>query len=191
MQTGIIMRISLLVSFGLHLIMLFSFKQAFPLYWAAEDLRSYRVELIRPPVEDIDTDNTSATDIAKIEEEEKPPPQSEQDTISLDTEDRRYVTYARIIKERLIRHWRYPPEAKENLIEGRLMVLFTLGKEGNLVHVGILKSSGHDILDTEAGRAINAAAPFPPFPEHVSVKRLNIKASFDYRITARRNSDAP
>ena len=191
MQTGIIMRISLLVSFGLHLILLFSFKQAFPLYWAAEDLRTYNVELIRPPVEDVDTDNTSATDIAKIEEKENPPPLSEQDTISLDTEDKRYVTYAKIIKERLLRHWRYPPEAKENLIEGRLMVLFSLGKEGNLAYVEVLKSSGHDILDTEAGRAIHAAAPFPPFPEHVAVKRLNIKASFDYRITARRNSDAP
>ena len=137
MQTGIIMRISLLVSFGLHLIMLFGFKQAFPLYWAAEDLRTYSVELIRPPVEGIDTDNTSEMDIAKIEEQEKAAPQSEQDTISLDTEDKRYVSYARIIKERLLRHWRYPPEAKENLIEGRLMALFSLDKEGNLVHVEV------------------------------------------------------
>ena len=191
MQTRIIIRISLLVSLGVHLILLFSLGQAFPLYWAATDLRTYQVELIRPPVEGVDTDSPLGTDISKIDEEEKTAPQSEQETISLDTDDRRYVSYARIIKERLLRHWRYPPEAKKNLIEGRLTVLFSLGKDGNLVGVEILEGSGHAILDGEAARAVNAAAPFPSFPEHVAVKRLNIKASFDYRIAAHHKADAP
>ena len=191
MKTGIIMRISLLVSFSLHLIMLFSFRQAFPLYWAPEDLRTYKVELIRPPVEDIDADEHSETEIAKIEEEEKSATQIDQDTISLDTDDKRYATYARIIKERIMRHWKYPPEAKKNLIEGKLTVLFSLSGDGDVVQIGVLERSGHDILDREAGRAISSAAPFPPFPEHIVVKRLNIKATFDYRITARRKTDAP
>lgn len=185
MQTGIIMRISLLVSLILHLIMLFTFQKAFPGYWATEDLRTYRVELLRPPVQDIDTDATSDTDIAKIDGEEKSAPKVEQDTISLDTEDKRYVTYARLVKERIMQQWRYPPEAKENLIEGRLIVLFSLKEDGTVIQISLLKPSGHDILDREAARAISAAVPFPPFPKQVMVKRLNIKATFDYRMTTR------
>jgi TonB family protein len=52
--------------------------------------------------------------------------------------------------------------------------------------IRVAESSGHQILDAEATRAVRSAAPFPPFPNHVTVARLNIKASFDYRIKAKK-----
>ena len=77
-------------------------------------------------------------------------------------------------------------EAKSYLIEGKLMVLFSLVSEGDMVQIKIIEPSGHEILDKEAIRAIRAAAPFPPFPEHIPLRRLNIKASFVYRLTAKK-----
>jgi TonB family protein len=185
-QSWTAMRISLIVSFFFHAITIFALHDAFTLHWALEELRTYRVDLIRPPVEDISPDEISDPDISRIKQEPQPVPILDQDTISLDTKDKRYVTYAKLIKERVRFHWRYPSEALERLLEGKLMVIFSLTRKGDVIQIKLMKNSGHEILDKEAIRAITAAAPFPPFPEHITVSRLNIKASFDYRLTSRK-----
>ena len=66
------------------------------------------------------------------------------------------------------------------------MVMFSLVREGRMTHVKIIETSGHKVLDDEAVRAIRAAAPFPPFPKHITLGRLNIKANFVYRLTTRK-----
>jgi len=180
------MRVSVLLSFFLHALLTFTFKDAFSSFWAQQDLRVYKIELIRPPVEQIDTEREADADLAKSTREEKSPsPEENQDTISLDTTDKRYVDYAKAIKERILSRWKYPREAKDNLIEGKLLVVFSLGRQGEMKEIRIAESSGHEILDAEAARAIQSGAPFPHFPSHITVARLNVKASFDYRIKAK------
>ncbi|MGD9032107.1 MAG: energy transducer TonB [Desulfobacteraceae bacterium] len=188
LQSGAVMRVSLILSFFFHVVAILVLQEAFPLQWPVEDLRTFRVDLIRPPVEDMDPEELSAPDISRTEQEAKPPPSLDQDTISLDTKDERYVTYAKLIKERIGFHWKYPPDALERLLEGKLMVVFSLARKGEVIQVKLMKNSGHEILDREAIRAIKAAAPFPPFPGHVRVSRLNIKASFDYRLTSKKKN---
>jgi TonB family protein len=181
------MRVCVLLSFLLHTLLTFAFRDAFSSLWAREDIRVYTVELIRPPVEESDGKGQGDADLAKSTPEERPrSPEESQDTISLDTTDKRYVSYAGAIKERIFSRWKYPEEAKENLIEGKLLVVFSLGRQGEMKAIRIAESSGHEILDAEAARAIRSGAPFPPFPGNITVARLNIKASFDYRIKAKK-----
>jgi TonB family protein len=116
--------------------------------------------------------------------QKKAQPVEAEDTISLDTKDKRYTSYAKAIKARLIKHWEYPPEARENLIEGKVLIVFSLNRQGHLKEIRILQPSGYDILNREAERAIRSAAPFPPFPGSVTVARLNIKADFAYTLSA-------
>jgi TonB family protein len=184
----LIMRISLLISSLFHLVLLTALQDAFPLFADIEDLRIYTVELIRPPVDEMDREEKGGVDIAKPEADPTPHADETEETISLDTDDKRYVSYAGVIKERLKANWSYPPDARNNLIEGRLLAMFSLSKEGALTRLEISRSSGHEILDREAERAIRSASPFPPFPEHITVGRLNIEASFDYRITTKRKN---
>ncbi len=186
LQSGAVMRVSLILSLFFHAVTILALQEAFPLQWPLEELRTYRVDLIRPPVEDMDAEELSAPDISRTEQGPKPPPSLDQDTISLDTKDERYVTYAKLIKERIGFHWKYPPDALERLLEGKLMVVFSLARKGEVIQIKLMKNSGHEILDKEAIRAINAAAPFPSFPGHIRVSRLNIKASFDYRLTSKK-----
>ena len=181
-----IMKISLIVSSLCHVVLFLALHEVLPLHWQWGELRTYQVELIRPPVKDLDMDKMLEAHIARLQQDQQPVRPVEQDTISLDTKDKRYVTYARIIKEKIMVQWMYPTEAREWLLEGNLMVIFSLTRDGKMIQIKVIKSSGHKILDNEAIRAINTAAPFPPFPEHVTAKRLNIKANFDYRLTARR-----
>jgi TonB family protein len=183
-----ILRICLIVSLVFHAVIVLTLQSAFPTYLTGEDLRTYRVELLRPPVDGMDLAEKPDTDISKPEEQEASKPSSEesQETISLDTDDKRYVTYAQAIKERIAGQWTYPQEARKRKLEGRLVVLFSLDREGALTRFDITKSSGHEVLDAEAERAVRSAAPFPPFPSTVTVSRLNINVSFDYTLAKKK-----
>ena len=185
-QSGAVMRVCLVLSLFFHAVTILALQEAFPLHWAVEELRTYRVDLIRPPIDDIKPEELSPPNVSRTEQDPKPPPLLDQDTISLDTKDERYVTYAKLIKERIGVHWKYPPAALERLLEGKLMVVFSLARKGEVIEIKLMKNSGHEVLDKEAIRAIQAAAPFPPFPGHIRVSRLNIKASFDYRLTSKK-----
>ncbi len=186
MGPGMIMKISLFVSFLLHVFIFLIFQDAFSLQWDGQEVRTYRVELMRPPLEDTKEDEISEPEIERVKEEPKPPTEDSEATISLETQDERYMPYASILKEMISRHWIYPPDARENLLEGKLLVLFSLGKEGNLIQIKINKDSGYEILDQEAVRAIRTAAPFPSFPEHITVSRLHVNTRFEYRLTAKK-----
>ena len=187
-QTEKILRICLIVSLVFHAVIVLTLQNAFPTYLAGEDLRIYRVEFIRPPVDDLDLAEKPDTDISKPEEPAtaQTPSEDSQETISLDTDDKRYVTYAQAIKERIAGQWKYPQEARKKKLEGRLVALFSLNREGTLTRLDITKSSGHEVLDREAERAIRSAAPFPPFPSTVTVSRLNINVSFDYTLSKKK-----
>ena len=187
-QTENILRTCLILSLAFHAVMVLALQNAIPTYLAGEDLRIYRVELLRPPVDDLDLAEKPDTDISKPEEPAASKTSSEetQETISLDTADKRYVTYAQAIKERIAGQWKYPQEARKKRLEGRLVALFSLNKEGALTRMEITRSSGHEVLDREAERAVQSAAPFPPFPSTITVSRLNINVSFDYTLSRKK-----
>ncbi|RLB79839.1 MAG: hypothetical protein DRH15_08350 [Deltaproteobacteria bacterium] len=182
-----IMRLCLIASLTFHVIVLVVVNRAFPIKWAMKPLRIYHVELIRPPVKDMDLDK-DVQGLARLKDTNSKPVIHGEDTISLDTTDKRYVSYAKVIKEALLAQWKYPQEAKENLVEGQTFLVFTLSRDGTLLDLRLLGSSGYKILDEEAMRAVRAAAPFPAFPGSVTVARLHIKANFDYRLAGGGNS---
>jgi TonB family protein len=183
-MSGTVMRICVGISLLFHVLFVWTFQEAFPLQWNMEEVRTYQVELIRPPVDDLDTDDHSTTQMHDLEDEDPTQQSNTQDTISLDTKDERYVSYTTRIKQEIMQLWQYPPQAKLYLIEGNLLALFSLTRDGTMIQVRIIKGSGHEILDEEVVRAIQSAAPFPPFPESIQVHRLNIQAHFDYRLTS-------
>ncbi|MFC1883884.1 energy transducer TonB [Thermodesulfobacteriota bacterium] len=174
------MRVPIIISFIFHAILILGLHKTLDINWFAEPLPVFHVELIRPPVDPLDDKSIAGADLErkKSEEENK----KSEDTISLDTKDKRYVSYAKIIKERLQQNWQYPVKAKENLIEGQVLVIFSLDRNGNLISIKILQPSQFDILNEETQRVIKFSAPFPSFPGSVTVKRLNVKANFAYRL---------
>jgi len=179
------MYVSLTVSFLIHVLLFLSLQKAFPLSWMTESMRTYEVEFLRPPVIDLDKNSGTGAEIGS-EQEKKATSEEDQETISLDTDDRRYISYAKAIKERIAKEWTYPPDAKASLVEGKLRLLFSLSRQGEMNRVRILEHSGSAVLDQEAVRAVRAGSPYPPFPDHVTVGRLNIDASFEYRLTQKK-----
>ncbi|MEW6264869.1 MAG: energy transducer TonB [Thermodesulfobacteriota bacterium] len=114
--------------------------------------------------------------------QEKPGPPPEEETISLESKAPEYVPYLARVKAAIKSHWLFPAQAREKRQIGRLTAVFTLDKTGRLLKIVVEESSGHEILDHAALEAVRGAAPFPPFPDHINLLRLNVRANFDYRI---------
>lgn len=179
-----VLKISFVVSLLCHVGIVLAIQEVFPIPWAFPPVQSYSVEFIRPPVDPSAAEGAAGADLEKIKPFPVKPSDITEDTISLDTSDKRYVSYAGLIKSALLNHWEYPVKARENLIEGKLLILFTLNRAGHLQDVRIMKSSGYAILDNEALKAVRSSAPFAPFPPSVTVARLHVKARFAYRLTS-------
>ena len=182
----VIMRASIIISLVLHAGMFLAVQKVFPINWFTTPLRTYKVELLRMPVDSLEDDEQNGADLARARARQRQDPGETEETISLDTKDKRYSSYAGMIKQRLMRCWSYPKKARENLIEGSVRILFSLDREGQLKNIKILHSSSYNILDSETTRTVRDAAPFPPFPGSVTVAKLNIKADFAYLLTAHR-----
>ncbi len=57
---------------------------------------------------------------------------------------------------------KYPEEAKEEQIQGRVTLQFTIAKDGNVKDVTVAKSSGSKILDDEAVRVVSMSPQWEP-----------------------------
>ncbi len=102
------------------------------------------------------------------------------DPVSLNTRDPIYVSYFTKIKQNIEQQWEYPEAALRYGLQGRLSLEFSIGSSGQLEQLRMTRSSGYQVLDEEALRAIKAAAPFPPIPSWIKPIPLSISASMEY-----------
>ena len=100
--------------------------------------------------------------------------------VSLNTKDPAYVSYFNRIKQVIEQNWEYPELALRYGLQGRLSLEFAIGANGQLEQLRIVRSSGSQLLDDEALRAIKAAAPFAPIPSWIKGNPLSISASMEY-----------
>ncbi|MBF0347821.1 MAG: energy transducer TonB [Magnetococcales bacterium] len=101
-------------------------------------------------------------------------------TLDLNTSKVRYAVYFSHLKEQIEQGWVYPQQAKHLSLSGNLRLKFTIGRDGRLLDLKILRSSGESILDESAMRAVQAAAPFAPFPESWQLEKIHVTTTFEY-----------
>lgn len=123
--------------------------------------------------------------LAKIEEEKREG-EADEETISLDSTDFKYTSYLLGVKSRIEGVWKYPEAAKKSAVQGKGLIGFTIQRDGSLSELKLLTSSGYPVLDEGILKAIRAAAPFNPMADNMSIKRLNVVASFEYNLVIQR-----
>lgn len=104
----------------------------------------------------------------------------EEETVNLNTSKKHYAGYFSKVKERVEQKWNYPNQAKLKKLSGSIKLVFTIGKSGQLLAIKVVKSTGSKLLDTNAMDAVKDAGPFPPFPKDWKLKKLHIRAIFEY-----------
>jgi len=100
--------------------------------------------------------------------------------VNLNTRDPAYISYFNRIKQAIEQNWEYPELALRYGLQGRLSLEFAVDANGQLEQLRIIRSSGSQLLDDEALRAIKAAAPFPPIPTWIKGNPLSISVSMEY-----------
>lgn len=100
--------------------------------------------------------------------------------VSLNTRDPVYASYFDKIKQLIETQWEYPALALRYGLQGRLSLEFTISADGRLDRLRLVRSSGSQLLDDEAVRAVKAASPFPPIPPWVQPNPLSVSASMEY-----------
>lgn len=106
----------------------------------------------------------------------------EGEAIPLDTPEPKFQDYFNQVRERIKSKWIYPYEASSRGIEGELQIEFGIAKGGDLQFIEKRRSSGIELLDDYAMRAVQLASPFPPVPDAISKGGLPINGIFRYHI---------
>jgi protein TonB len=116
-------------------------------------------------------------DIDTLARKGMPAKQPGDDSVTLDTDEFKFISYNRWLKIKIESVLKYPELAAMSGYQGTLYIKFDILKDGALGPVEVLKSSGYKILDDEAVRAVRSAAPFQPLPDDWSMDRYSIRAA--------------
>jgi len=119
----------------------------------------------------------SQNDIDELARKGMPEKKPGDDSVTLDTDEFKFISYNRWLKIKVESVLRYPEIAAVSGYQGTMYIKFDILKDGSLGSVEILKSSGYKILDDEAMRSIRASAPFQPLPDEWKMERYSIRAA--------------
>lgn len=89
-----------------------------------------------------------------------------------------FVPYMRDLQKRIKAKWE-PPKGNESK---RVIVLFKIAKNGELLKIRIFKTSGVFAVDNAALKAVKDTAPFKPLPKEFKGKSIDIQFTFDYNV---------
>lgn len=65
-------------------------------------------------------------------------------------------------------------------LAGTVLVKFTVGRSGEVLSREVTKSSGSKLLDDAAIASVERAAPFPPMPEGIGQKPIEVQVPFKF-----------
>jgi periplasmic protein TonB len=108
--------------------------------------------------------------------------------VPLDTPDPNYREYMQRLRQRIYAQWNYPREAQNRELAGSLVIEFHIGKDGQLLSLDLVSSSGEPVLDSSALTAVKMAERYPPLPDAMQRDVLPVVAIFSYRIRTTQSS---
>jgi protein TonB len=104
------------------------------------------------------------------------------ETKFLNTDDIQFGSFMRRLETAVYGVWRYPEAALARGIEGTTPVKITFSRDGEVVHVDLLQSSGSKILDDEVIRALKELGPIGSLPRGYRGDTFKLIAFFHYGI---------
>ncbi len=124
-------------------------------------------------------DNNAILD--NILNEKKVQPKGE-DTASYNKFEERYASYFFKFKQRVYQLWDYPAQSVARGESGVVKMTFSILKDGSIVNIRMIESSGYPNLDREVMRVLKNMGKVP-LPESYELNQLNIdEAYFIYTI---------
>jgi TonB family protein len=89
-----------------------------------------------------------------------------------------FGTYMRELQRRIKRNWD-PPRGNDSK---RVVLIFKVSRDGRLLSLRVLNSSGIQTVDRAAISAVELTAPFKPLPPEYKGNDIDIQFTFDYNV---------
>lgn len=105
---------------------------------------------------------------------------AEGDTHFLNTNDIQFGSFLRRFETSVYGVWRYPQEAALKGIEGVTPVRITFNRNGEIVRIQLLESSGSKLLDDEVLRTLRLIGPVGSLPRNYPRDEFHLIAFFQY-----------
>ena len=104
--------------------------------------------------------------------------------ISSNTSEYAYAGYMRNWVDRIERvgNLNYPDAARRQKLHGDVLLTVTLDRDGKVMDIQVISSSGQELLDKAAERIVRLSAPFPPLPQSGErVDELHITRTWQFQ----------
>lgn len=111
-----------------------------------------------------------------ILKEKKEKPKGE-DTASYNKFEERYASYFSKFRRRVYQLWQYPEQSVARRESGVVKLSFSILKDGSIVNIRMLQSSGYSNLDREVMRVLKNMGKIP-LPESYELEQLNVEEAF-------------
>jgi TonB family protein len=109
------------------------------------------------------------------------PGAQDQGQIEEDVEQDAIQAYLGLVFQKLESHMRYPEVAKVSGLSGRVVLRFTVHRDGEVFNPEITDVTGHDAFGDDALRALKQVGQLPPFPEQIGRRELLVEVPLTYR----------
>ena len=108
------------------------------------------------------------------------------DTVWMNTEQSLLISFMRRFRTKIYNVWNYPSREAAQNHQGTCLVRITISRDGEVLNVQLLESSGYRGLDQEVIRAVKAGASYGPLPRAYKNPDLKIMAFFQYNLSQKR-----
>jgi len=126
----------------------------------------------------------SQADIEELARKGMPEKSPGDDSVTLDTDEFKFISYNRWLKYKVESVLKYPELAAVSGLQGTLYIQFDIMKDGSLKNLELIRSSGYKILDDEALRSIRDTAPFQALPDGWNMDHYTIRAAVLFYLNA-------
>ena len=129
-----------------------------------------------------------STRVADLSQPRDPAPaaalqaQAEQEQLLAEQEQSAFDAYKGLVFQRLERYKRYPRFAERSGLSGRVMLRFTVRRDGEVIESEILDLVGHKSFGDAAIRALKRVGQLPPFPSEIRRRQITMDVPIVYQL---------
>ena len=105
-----------------------------------------------------------------------------QEQIDEEAEQRAIQAYLGVVLERLEGHKQYPEIADRAGLSGRVVLRFTVRRDGEVTNAEVAELTGHDSFRQAALQTLIRAGRLPSFPEEIRLREINMEIPLTYSI---------
>ena len=174
-----------LISVVIHMMFLITITSTFvkqDISQIGEQGMQIQMVLIQDKVDDIQEEESLLSEEKEVLKEIEQEQQAIFDNrIQGDQTEKIYQSYYGIIRNILDSNKKYPLLSLQRRQEGTPVVEFTILKDGAVTNLSVA-TSGYRLLDREAQKIVIKSSPFPPIPDSIGKKSIDLRIPINFNL---------